>query len=313
MGTEYILTTNGELYHWGVKGMKWGVRRYQNKDGSLTAAGKKRRAKLEAELDKLGTGKKSSTDTDTRARKKSVSEMSNKELQEYTTRMQLEKSYYDAKRSLDSANPKQVSKGQKFAEKFLNDAVIPAISNSTKAYLESYMKKTLGISSEDTLSALKKTYETLDYQQRIDKLKNPDKYMSWDDRLKKRNYDDETKKRADAEKAAADKEKASKQKENNKSNPADTEPANNSNKNSGGVKGEKWERRSSEKTKVYEGEVVGNGTSGEKRKTQNTSKKETVIDAEWADIEVSNVPAVTTNRGRSYISGLLESPKEWDD
>lgn len=31
-----------ELYHFGTKGMKWGVRRYQNKDGSLTDAGKKR-------------------------------------------------------------------------------------------------------------------------------------------------------------------------------------------------------------------------------------------------------------------------------
>lgn len=31
-----------ELYHYGVKSMKWGVRRYQNKDGSLTPAGKKR-------------------------------------------------------------------------------------------------------------------------------------------------------------------------------------------------------------------------------------------------------------------------------
>lgn len=30
------------LAHYGVKGMKWGVRRYQNKDGTLTAAGKKR-------------------------------------------------------------------------------------------------------------------------------------------------------------------------------------------------------------------------------------------------------------------------------
>ncbi len=31
-----------ELKHSGIKGMKWGVRRYQNKDGSLTPAGKKR-------------------------------------------------------------------------------------------------------------------------------------------------------------------------------------------------------------------------------------------------------------------------------
>lgn len=35
------------LYHHGIKGMKWGVRRYQNKDGSLTPAGKKRLAKEE--------------------------------------------------------------------------------------------------------------------------------------------------------------------------------------------------------------------------------------------------------------------------
>lgn len=31
-----------ELYHHGIKGMKWGIRRFQNKDGSLTPAGKKR-------------------------------------------------------------------------------------------------------------------------------------------------------------------------------------------------------------------------------------------------------------------------------
>ena len=36
-----------ELYHHGIKGQRWGVRRYQNPDGSLTPAGKRRQAKLD--------------------------------------------------------------------------------------------------------------------------------------------------------------------------------------------------------------------------------------------------------------------------
>ena len=40
----YTIRNSGYLAHHGIKGQKWGIRRYQNEDGTLTAAGKKRRA-----------------------------------------------------------------------------------------------------------------------------------------------------------------------------------------------------------------------------------------------------------------------------
>lgn len=38
---------NKELFHFGVKGQKWGIRRYQNEDGSLTSDGQKRYKKID--------------------------------------------------------------------------------------------------------------------------------------------------------------------------------------------------------------------------------------------------------------------------
>lgn len=43
-----------ELYHFGIKGQKWGVRRYQNKDGTLTAKGKKRYLNQDGDLTYAG-------------------------------------------------------------------------------------------------------------------------------------------------------------------------------------------------------------------------------------------------------------------
>lgn len=61
--SNYILTADEELYHHGIKGQKWGIRRYQKKDGSLTAAGKKRydksthRSRLEEKYQRKGLSK----------------------------------------------------------------------------------------------------------------------------------------------------------------------------------------------------------------------------------------------------------------
>ena len=99
---------NNSLKHYGVLGMKWGVRRYQNKDGSLTAAGKKR-AKQNGDADDVKETPKTSKASSSTSSKKTVKDLSDAELREKINRMQLEKQYKDLAKS-----EVQTSKGKAF-------------------------------------------------------------------------------------------------------------------------------------------------------------------------------------------------------
>ena len=134
-----------ELYHHGVKGQRWGIRRYQNKDGTLTKAGQRRynreleklkkeqkilknKEATSAKIEKL---KKIQSDIDERKKalepqkeektktisfktktEKSHKKMTEAELNERIKRLKVEKEYVDLKKDTRT-------KGQTFIENVL--------------------------------------------------------------------------------------------------------------------------------------------------------------------------------------------------
>lgn len=92
------------LYHHGIKGMKWGIRRFQDKYGRLTLLGKKRRRDEDSDNSKSKEDKPS--------KPKSLSEMSDQELNDRLKRLRLEEEY----RRL---SPKEAEKPKSFISSFV--------------------------------------------------------------------------------------------------------------------------------------------------------------------------------------------------
>ena len=155
---------DNELYHHGILGQKWGVRRYQNKDGSLTPAGRKKVAKMKSQYTEL-TGKQlRRSPTKKSSSSNSESKPQNESLEEKTRKLQTQKNYLqtqrdvlDLQRQISVMSPQKVSKGKSFVQKFG-----PTINK----YLEKKLGLKNAVSESERLAKEAKDYEN---RQKVDK------------------------------------------------------------------------------------------------------------------------------------------------
>lgn len=318
---EYeIYKGNDELYHWGIKGMRWGIRRYQNKDGSLTPAGKKRlkaesdaikkeeeilknRKATQAKFDRLDAKRKSleeqkkalNSDDDkskkpdteeTKPAKKSVKDMSDIELANEIRRVQMEKQYEAL-----TAQPETVKKGNTFVKDFMEKAAVPALQEAGKVLIKDSLlkagKKYLGLNTENTDDAVEKMAKEVKRMTTIktyNKLK--EEFAAESAKSKEKTDNKDAGKKSDT-------------KSDTKTKDDDVETADKSETSN------KKTDSSKTKDKVYEGTVEGVGTSSSKYADQgkewtNDSK---IIDVDWYEVVNDN----TTSSGQSYVSNLLNS------
>lgn len=176
------------LEHWGIKGMKWGFRRFQNKDGSLTAAGRKRYSdsaeggkstsasnKSKSKSSSGKSGSKSSSSSDDKEDpviKKKASDMTDAELNAAINRIQLEKRYTDLLPKEPAPTPKQKSAVSRFISSAMKDVVLPSLTTSARNALTSYLEKTfkdlMGLNAKDQKSKEKEYLDNL--QQEVKRL-----------------------------------------------------------------------------------------------------------------------------------------------
>lgn len=150
--------TNEELMHYGVPGMKWGVRK-----APQTSGGSKRKS-TKSKMDEWREKRKASKEAKeaSKPKKRKLSELSDEELARRIRRAQMEDQYKQLR--------PEKEKGEGFTKTVMNKVVKPAAISSGERFLKNALDK-----YGDNL--LKKAFP------------DDDKPMSWDDKKKKFEYE----------------------------------------------------------------------------------------------------------------------------
>lgn len=280
---------NSALTHHGIPGMKWGIKRYQNADGSLTAAGKKRRkkqqmknlekarkARAEKKEQELATAEKRKAILNGRSAKDlydNADLFTTKELQDAYFRLQLEQ-------NIKNLSPRDVNSGKSKTQKAIDamKTTADAIDKGSTLYnniakvhnaFSSNKWKTIGgenkSKEQEAIEKVVKSGTADEISKYFGKLSAKD-YGNIQARFKGEEF---VKERMSKKESKAD-----------KSSKADT----------------------AEETVT--GEVSGKGKSS-KTKTSNKWWK-------GDDTPIYDVPDETIYYGESYVAGLLNPPKERD-
>ena len=177
-----------ELYHHGIQGQKWGVRRYQNEDGSYTALGKVRYGigaagkavgnAVSSAAKTVGGGIKKAVGHQTdKVKRKHPWMMTDEELKAQTERVRAENAYLT---ELSKQKEATTTRGQKLARDILESSAKTMASKATEAAAKKlFADKPEAVrdledvlnDSKATASQIKDAYDRFDKQQKLKKAK----------------------------------------------------------------------------------------------------------------------------------------------